>query len=83
MKQRCSDPNHDNFRYYGGIGIKVCPEWAASFEAFVSDMGERPDGMTLDRINPYGDYEPDNCRWADKTTQNNNQRRHACTAAAA
>lgn len=76
MKQRCNDPNADQYPHYGAVGIKVCNRWTDSFENFVSDMGERPQGMTLDRINPYGDYEPNNCRWADYFVQNNNQKRH-------
>lgn len=76
MKQRCYNPNTDQYHRYGALGVHVCDRWLDSFENFVADMGERPQGTTLDRINPYGNYEPNNCRWADAYVQNNNQRRH-------
>jgi hypothetical protein len=76
MKQRCSATHGSKHRWYAAQGVTVCERWARSFAAFVADMGERPATMTLDRINPCGNYEPSNCRWADATTQNNNQRRH-------
>jgi hypothetical protein len=71
MKQRCNNPNKWQFRLYGGRGITYCKEWEA-FAGFIADMGPRPDGATLDRINVDGNYEPANCRWADKITQANN-----------
>lgn len=71
MKSRCSDPNATGYKYWGGKGIKVCPRWSI-FANFLEDMGERPAGMTLDRINCAGDYEPQNCRWASKTEQRRN-----------
>ena len=74
MKNRCRNPNISDYQYYGAKGVTVCDRWDNSFEAFLSDMGERPEGMTLDRINPFGNYEPDNCRWADYQTQRNNRR---------
>lgn len=74
MKQRCADPAHENYPYYGGSGVIVCDRWVDDFNAFVADMGERPAGMTLDRIDPRGNYEPGNCRWADAFTQNTNRR---------
>jgi hypothetical protein len=76
MIQRCNNPNHQSFKNYGGRGIKVCDRWLESFQIFVADMGEPPDGMTLDRINNDGNYEPDNCRWATRAVQNRNQRRN-------
>ncbi|MGA3803711.1 hypothetical protein ACI2VC_06880 [Ralstonia nicotianae] len=73
MRQRCNDENRENFDYYGGRGIKVCDRWA-SFRLFLEDMGERPTGHTLDRINPEGDYEPGNCRWIPAEKQAANRR---------
>lgn len=74
MKQRCLNPSHNSYDYYGGRGIKVCTAWLDSFEAFLADMCERPKGMTLDRIDPDGNYEPGNCRWATAKDQGNNKR---------
>jgi hypothetical protein len=74
MKQRCFNPNAPNYHLYGGRGITVCDRWKDSFENFLQDMGERPEGTTLDRINPFQSYTPDNCRWATPTQQNNNKR---------
>ena len=73
MKNRCYNINNKKYPYYGGSGITVCKEWRESFLSFFNDMGLRPFGMTLDRINPYGNYEPNNCRWADHKTQANNK----------
>ena len=73
MKSRCRYPRTWNYKHYGGRGIKVCDRWANSFENFLADMGERPQGKTLDRFpDPDGNYEPGNCRWATATEQNNN-----------
>ncbi len=75
MKNRCLNPNKDNYALYGGRGIQVCERWRSSFENFLADMGERPEGKTLDRYpNPDGNYEPNNCRWATPKEQTNNTR---------
>lgn len=74
MKSRCMNPNSTKWNKYGGAGISVCREWS-DFSAFVNDMGERPDGTTLDRIDGNGNYEPSNCRWATPTSQAYNTRR--------
>jgi hypothetical protein len=74
MIQRCENPNHKSFAEYGGAGIVVCPEWH-DFARFLADMGERPEGLTLDRFpNGAGNYEPGNCRWATYREQGNNRR---------
>ena len=69
MKTRCYNPNSNRFQYYGGKGIKVCDRWLNSFENFLADMGECPEGMTLDRIDNTKDYEPGNCKWSTLTEQ--------------
>ena len=76
MKQRCYNHNNPSYNYYGGIGIKVCDEWLNDFRQFEKDMGKRPDGYSLDRINPYGNYEPTNCKWSDKETQAKNVKKN-------
>lgn len=75
-KQRCFDPNAHNFKHYGGRGITMDPVWAEDFAAFFSDMGECPDGMTLERIDHSKNYEPGNCRWATQSEQVRNTRRN-------
>jgi hypothetical protein len=72
MLARCRNLNDKD---YGGRGITVCDRWLV-FENFFEDMGERPEGMSLDRIDPNGNYEPSNCKWSTATEQSRNQRDH-------
>lgn len=74
MIKRCTNPTVSCFRYYGGRGISVCKRWMDSFDDFLSDMGKRPEGYSLDRIDSNGNYCPENCRWSTKVQQVNNRR---------
>lgn len=73
MKQRCLNPNHKAWKYYGARGITVCERWL-DFKNFLEDMGERPDGLTLERKDNSLGYNKDNCVWATRRTQSNNIR---------
>lgn len=75
MRTRCTNPKQRAYQYYGAIGVTICERWD-DFSAFYEDMGSRPsDAHSIDRIDPYGNYEPSNCRWATAREQNLNKRK--------
>lgn len=75
VKSRCNNPNDWNYHKYGGRGIQMCWRWQSDFNAFLSDMGERPSPKhTIDRINNNGNYEPENCKWSTQLQQQRNRR---------
>jgi hypothetical protein len=73
MKSRCNNPNDKDYAYYGGKGVKVCQKWQDSFEDFMKDMGPRPKGFTIERLNNDGNYEPRNCKWVSRADQSRNR----------
>ena len=72
MMSRCNNPKATGYEHYGGRGIKVCDRWRESFKNFYEDMGDRPDGMSLDRVDVNGNYTKENCRWATWNEQARN-----------
>lgn len=82
MRQRCHSEYAPNYRFYGAKGVTVCDRWRfgedgkTGFQCFMEDMGDRPEGMTLDRIDPLEGYGPDNCRWSSWAEQAKNKREH-------
>lgn len=80
MIERCHNPDHLGYEFYGALGISVCDRWRDKEHGltyFHEDMGARPDNSTLDRINPYGNYCPENCRWTDLSVQGFNKKRRS------
>lgn len=74
MKTRCLNPKATGYERYGGRGITICDRWVNSFEKFYQDMGPRPPGTSIDRLDNDGNYEPDNCMWRTAKAQNDNRR---------
>lgn len=79
MLHRCNNPNAPFYNRYGGRGIKVCDRWS-KFENFLDDMGQRPEGMTIDRTNNDGNYEPGNCKWVSHKENCNNRNKRKPTS---
>lgn len=77
MIRRCFNPNNKSFKDYGARGITVCKQWRGHFEAFLADMGAKPPGTSIHRIENDGNYEPDNCIWATRETHESNKRKPA------
>lgn len=76
IKDRCLNEKNKAFKYYGGRGISVCESWLQSFENFLKDMGDKPEGLTIERLDVNGNYEPSNCKWATWDEQRKNKRSH-------
>jgi len=75
MRRRCFNPDDPNYHNYGARGVTVCEDWVMSYRAFIRDMGFRPEGLSIDRINPFGNYEPANCRWITRSANSRNRRK--------
>lgn len=78
MIQRCTNPNSTAYKRYGAIGVTVCDRWL-QYENFRQDMGERPEGKSLDRLNSFGNYQPNNCKWSTVLEQARNKRKRTTT----
>lgn len=79
---RTTNPTNTSWKYYGARGVKMCKRWREDFRNFLADMGPRPKGKSIDRINPFGNYEPGNCRWATRKQQALNRRSNYMSKAA-